>query len=259
MALLTPAAGFITYGLRAGKTRRMMGNFAKGDSDDGPHPGFNSEELPEISYLVHSVIDQQLGVLISKSAINTVSYYMMEFHDDLTQDWMVSFENFKEKGFENDDWRGFLERLIDKDPLLLTVYMDPKRVSSREVTTPNEHNMKVKFLHEIEPRKLAHRIVSVRENVCQELLEDLSSVKLENDDAIRFSNNWINKGKQYAMEHRSITRMPGGQSTPLRNRSFKDVSILVRFQILSHLISLVYWIVQAYRFHMFNAHECAAH
>lgn len=166
------------------------------DNDDSIYIRLNEDNnLPSIDNNIYNALDQTLGEMITVSAIDTLSYYMIEFHDDDTQRWMVSFKNYKTKGFKsnkvnnndknnkNDDnidnnsklsWQSYLEDMIKLDTQYFKVYVDPPRVASRlKDIKMKDKNLKVMYIDEIQPRKIAHRLISVREDVSNEVLVDL--------------------------------------------------------------------------------------
>lgn len=164
------------------------------DNDESIYIRLNEDNnLPFINDNIYNALDQTLGEMITVSAIDTLSYYMIEFHDDDTQRWMVSFKNYKTKGFKsnnnndnsnkNDDntddntklsWQSYLEDMIKLDTQYFKVYIDPPRVASRlKDIKMKDKNLKVMYIDEIQPRKIAHRLISVREDVANEVLIDL--------------------------------------------------------------------------------------
>ena len=49
-----------------------------------------------------------------------------------------------------------------------------------------------------EPRKVANQLITVRENVCEEIITDLFILQYENDDATIYATNYVSQGKEYA-------------------------------------------------------------
>lgn len=80
-----------------------------------------------------------------------------------------------------------------------------------------------------EPRKIAHQLLTVRENICEEIVEDISSLKAEHDEALRYAQTLMKSGKEAAEKGRRDTRYYGGTSTPHRTKNFHDVSSLITF------------------------------
>ena len=81
-----------------------------------------------------------------------------------------------------------------------------------------------------EPRKIAHQIISVRENICNELMEDLGSVRNENNEAARIAGIWARESLEEAVKSRRPTRMSDqGSSTPHRDKNFYNIDLLVCF------------------------------
>jgi hypothetical protein len=158
---------------------------------------------------------------------------MLEFHDKLNQKWMVGFKNFKEVGFVDDNWHDYLESLIKTDTQSVKVYVKPSRTASRgKNMPPDDPNLVGVYMETVEPRKIAHRIVAVRENIIEELIQDLGAVQLENAEAVRFAHAWIKGNREVAEKTRTLTRQQGGEdneggSTPLRDNTYSDVSLLL--------------------------------
>lgn len=73
-------------------------------------------------------LDETVGSLVSVCALNTVSYYMLEFRDEVTQKWMMGFSQYKQNGFENGLWTNYIEKMIKLDKLQIEVLMKATRV-----------------------------------------------------------------------------------------------------------------------------------
>ena len=63
--------------------------------------------------------------MVTNYAISTSSYYMSEFQDNDTKNWMLDFRNYSSHGFENKDWKRYLEPMIKMNPQNLTMLMTP--------------------------------------------------------------------------------------------------------------------------------------
>jgi hypothetical protein len=86
----------------------------------------------------------------------------------------------------------------------------------------------IQYDHNIEPRKIAHKILTVREDVINELINDLGCVLLENNEAVRYATVKVGEGKEKAEKSRRQTRMAyEGGCTPLRDRNYYDLSVLL--------------------------------
>lgn len=187
----------------------------------------NNGDLPSIHQNIYNNLDQALGAIVTARAIDTASYYMLEFRDDINQKWMLSFLDYKNKGFINGDWQLYLNEMIKLDSQQVKVYMDPPRVSSRHQPNKEEEYLKAMYIHEFEPRKIAHKLVAIREDISIELIEDFGCISLENKEAVKFANNWITSGKEYAEINRGVTRFSDGSSTPFRGKTYKEMSLMV--------------------------------
>jgi hypothetical protein len=62
-----------------------------------------------------------IGNLVTQSAINTVSYYMLEFNDAFNENWMMGFDSYRSKGFQGNLWTNYIEKMINMDKQLLEV------------------------------------------------------------------------------------------------------------------------------------------
>ena len=99
---------------------------------------------------------------VSAMAVNTVSYYMTEFHDDAAQTFLLNHNDFRNKGFiAEDDWRRstiisypsifytyifhnyrYLETLIRMDEFEVQVVMK-RNIQGRNVLGKNSGNQSV--------------------------------------------------------------------------------------------------------------------
>lgn len=79
-----------------------------------------------------------------------------------------------------------------------------------------------------EPRKIAHQIITVREDVSSEMIQDLGCIRLENEEAIRFASTWARDGRAAAEKSRKVTRMcEDDESTPKRDANYMDFNVMV--------------------------------
>eukprot|EP01038_Epipyxis_sp_PR26KG_P004139 gene4139-5893_t len=213
------------------------------DQDGSDMNNFDTNSLPTLSAAMEITLDHDLGLLVTTCSLNTISYYMLEFHDDVTQRWMIQFSNYSSNGFKEGKWENYLEEMIKTNRQTMIVTMrDPMsdmqmrgRRRSKDVPeipedprNKNAVSYKVQYSHEIEPRKIAHQILTVREDVSNEIIRDLGSIKIENHEAVKYARNRISNGKEYAEKYRNVCRM-GSQdgSTPLREKNFKDISVII--------------------------------
>lgn len=79
-----------------------------------------------------------------------------------------------------------------------------------------------------EPRKIAHQLLTVREDISEEMIQDVGSILLEHEEAIRWAKIHMEKGKDAANKSRRPTRMSAqGGSTPLRDRNYYECAVLI--------------------------------
>lgn len=155
---------------------------------------------------------------------------MNEFRDDVTQNWMVSFNEYKLHGFDDEhSWQSFIEKMIELDAFELNVLYKPPKALRTKSSRPGAKNVMLQYAYEIQPRKVAHQLVTVRENICSELIDDIRSVKVENKEARLFAQHVLNYDRIYAENHRHTTRGSDlGGSTPLRNQNYNSAAVMVR-------------------------------
>lgn len=80
----------------------------------------------------------------------------------------------------------------------------------------------------IEPRRIAHQIITVREDVGSEIISDLGCIQLENEEAIRFACTWAKDGKDVAEKSRRVTRMcEYDESTPRRDINYNGFNNMI--------------------------------
>ena len=187
----------------------------------------SNEDVPNLHQKIYNNLDQAVGEIVTARAIDTASYYMLEFRDDVSQKWMVSFLDYKNVGFIDGDWQLYLKEMIKLDLQKAKIYLDPPRVSARHQPTEEEQNLKAMYIHEFEPRKIAHKILAIREDISNELMEDFGCITLENKEAVKFANNRITSGVDYAEINRGATRYFDGGSTPLRGKTYREMSLMV--------------------------------
>ena len=89
------------------------------------------------------------------------------------------------------------------------------------------NNVKMTNLQAIEPRKIAHQVVTVTEHIGQEIQKDLHSIANENKEATRFAEVWMAEGIDAATKTRKLTRYSENNNTPYRSRNFVEFSTLV--------------------------------
>ena len=171
--------------------------------------------------------------------MSTVAYYMLEFRNDVDYQFLQKFQNFGSDGFTNVRPAEFIESMVLKSKQNISVIMNPPKMYFRDLNPARQPFARLQYTHAIEPRKIAHQIVTVRDDITKELLTDLNCIKLEHDEAIRYCLVALTEGKEHAEKTRKFYtfQSPTG-STPLRKKSYYECSLLVRAYICPHLLSL---------------------
>jgi len=194
-------------------------------------PQIDYDKLPKIDQSIKDNLDNILTAFIADATIKTVSYYMLEFRDEINQRWMVQFGNFsseRDGSLSDGKWYEYIENMIKMDKHEIQVIMKTPKSFLRGKSNPEGSNVMVQYEHNIEPRKIAHKILTVREDVSNELITDLGCILLENVEAIRFATVKAQEGVEAAEKSRRQTRMSyEGGCTPLRDRNYYDLSVLL--------------------------------
>ena len=86
------------------KTNMKADNDELGDDDQ-----YISPLKPGTAERVESVLYHELGLILSSAAVNTASYYMLEFQDTVSQQWMINHQDYKDNGFRDGNWENFLK------------------------------------------------------------------------------------------------------------------------------------------------------
>ncbi len=200
----------------------------------GPGSDWNEDESVDngndavLDASIMEKLENSVELLASMASIETVSYYMLEFRDEVNQRWMMSFEKYNKKGFENGKFANYIEQMIKTNKLEINVITKPPKAILRGRNSPQGSNVFIQYTHKLEPRKIGHQILTVREDVSEEMISDLGCILLENKEAMRFANDKFNKGPDAAEGSRRITRMAGQDgSTPLRDKTYHDFSLLI--------------------------------
>lgn len=195
---------------------------------------FGQSSLPIISSSVINILDQAVGTFLTAAAIKTCGYYMLEFHDEVSYNWMTSYRNYSSMGFINGDWQTYLDQMIREEPQQIDVTLHNSRRTRSRINSAKQQKDVTKtelhYYHDIEPRNVAHRIIAIREDLANELTQDLGSIKLENAEAVKYAKIWLGSGKDTAEQNRAETRSydEEGASTPYRDQNYFDATLLVR-------------------------------
>ena len=91
-----------------------------------------------------------IGTIITKFALSTVSYYMLEFHNDVNEKWMMGFCNYKKSGeFPDGQWTNYIEKMIMTDKLQVEVLMTAPKASLRSRNAPEGGNIMMQYFHDL--------------------------------------------------------------------------------------------------------------
>ena len=90
-----------------------------------------------------------IGSMVTKSALHTVSYYMLEFRDEVNEKWMMNFCNYKQKGFPEGSWTNYIEKMIALDKQQVEVLMKATRSALRARRIPEGGNVMMQYFHDL--------------------------------------------------------------------------------------------------------------
>lgn len=183
-------------------------------------------------------LDETLGMFATKAAIDTSSHYMLEFRNEIDQRWMTGFRNYSSEGFgDKGRWTDWIEDMINTETTVVQVLMNPPKALLRGRRAGSDNGVRLEYMHEVEPRKIAHQIITIRESLTTELIQDLNCIKSENIEAMRYAQSRLEMGEEEAERYRKMTRTDtsGGMSTPLRERNYLECGIIVTNYALEQL------------------------
>lgn len=202
--------------------------------DEGGYGNIDRPNTPLDPALI-AKLDETLGLFVTKAAIDTSSRYMLEFNNEIDQQWMMNFLGFQTAGFtqalpnQAGRWTDWLESLICTDALQIQVLMNPPKAILRGRSVNTDNRVRLEYTHSLEPRKMANQLLNVRNSITTEMIQDLGCIKTENVECVRYAYDLIESGADVAEKSRQITRMAfsGGDSTPLRDRIYLDLDIII--------------------------------
>lgn len=172
-------------------------------------------------------LDLLVDVMVSTACMNTVKYYNLEFRNEVDHQFASKFKNYGQEGFTKCQPSEYIDSMIRSEKQFIKVIMNPPK---RYVTNVPANRLKfarLQYLHTIEPRKVAHQIITVRDDISNEILSDLNCFKLENDEIERYCQLYTTESQDVAEKSRRDTfSIPSG-STPYRENNYFESSSLI--------------------------------
>ncbi|CAM9980999.1 unnamed protein product, partial [Choristocarpus tenellus] len=143
--------------------------------------------------------------LLLESSVASVVYYLLEFRDDLTPQWLKQFTK-DGREIKTIGWEKHLGMLMRAEPEEMIV----RRLSQRPLggsgnnpyLSPNRSAMEYNVL--IEPVKIAKNIMKVREQISDEWISDLALVEAENFELTRHREESLGLEKEIADRFRQM-------------------------------------------------------
>jgi hypothetical protein len=78
-----------------------------------------------------------------------MSYYMIEFRDDVNEKWMMGFCDYQNKGFPDGSWHNYIEKMIRLDKQKIEVLMKCSKAVLRAKRIPDGANVAMQYFHEL--------------------------------------------------------------------------------------------------------------
>lgn len=120
-------------------------------------PQIDYDKLPKIDDLLKDNLDNILTAFVADATLKTVSYYMLEFRDEINQKWMMQHGNFsadRPGSLADGKWFEYIESMIKMNKHEIQVIMKPPKSFLRGRSSPEGSNVMVQYEHNIEPRKV---------------------------------------------------------------------------------------------------------
>jgi hypothetical protein len=86
---------------------------------------------------------------VGKSTLNTMSYYMTEFRDDVNEKWIMGFCDFKDKGFPDNSWNNYIEKMIRMEKQQVEVLMKCSKAVLRAKRIADGANVYMQYFHDV--------------------------------------------------------------------------------------------------------------
>lgn len=171
-----------------------------------------------------------LRSLLTRRAVSTVAFYLMEMNDSATRNWMLQFENFAERCDENkfEDDGTFLHNMLRAKPVTCTMNVGHPRGRFKRV-----------FKFQIRPIDIATRILAVRIQLANEWARDLRCIEFENKEIERMElermmvsdEKDLNSVKKNIFDYDNLE----GNQTPLRYKNYGKLKLCVTQHAISRL------------------------
>ena len=163
-------------------------------------------------HIPHSLLtnfEEDVGKFVTVCAIKTYKGYLKNFNDEISQKWLTRFgddeitpDGLSIKTIVKRPWIDYFETMIKLDPQefrILVCDLNGRGIKGvrgvkyntalkdRTVSSPPSIPKRTKsfYLHKLEPRKMASALLTVREDISNELLMDLRCIRMENENIKR--------------------------------------------------------------------------
>ena len=147
LALFLPIQCFFlstkTSGGRRAEFKTALPVIKKGlgewSEDDSSLTGLRESKALERKFV--DDLDDKISNIVSAFAMNTVGYYMVEFRDEVSEKWMMGFQNYRVDGFPDGKFSNYIEQMISTEKQQVEVYMQCSRSVLRSRQVPENANV----------------------------------------------------------------------------------------------------------------------
>jgi hypothetical protein len=171
-----------------------------------------------------------LQSLLTRRSVWTIAYYLAEMNDSGTSNWMLGFEDFQRRDQSNtfDDDGTFLHNMLRSKPVTATMTVGHPR-----------SRLKREFRFDINPYRVANRILAARVQLAEEWCRDLRCIALENKEIVRMALE-----RMFHADEKSLDRVRAnvfdydnleGDQTPLRYKNYCKLKLFITLHAISRL------------------------
>ncbi|PXF46960.1 hypothetical protein BWQ96_03298 [Gracilariopsis chorda] len=171
---------------------------------------------------------------LTRRAVNTVMYYMHELGDNTTRTWLKRFERFSER-VENGqfvDGESYLNRMMRAEKERISVQVS--HLGGRLLRT---------YEYDVEPFRLAKRILDIRKQLAAEWVGDLRCIEMENLEIQRMAIERALCSDEAQLESKRKLIFDSdpfaSDQTPLRYKNYHALKTLITSHAVSRLLPYV--------------------
>jgi hypothetical protein len=172
-----------------------------------------------------------LRSFLTRQAVRTIAFYLAEFRDVPSKDWLLRFDGFEEREKQ--------QSFIDGDGSFLRKMFRAQPQEGTMVVGHPRGRFKREYKFVIEPPKVANRVLAARTQLAEEWANDLGCIRLENNEISRMAFE-----RMFESDEKKLSSLRGrvfdfdnfsGDQTPLRFKNYMKLKLLVTQQAIARL------------------------